>query len=166
MMATVDVYGFFGKYNPLSNFYEVKILIDGQLFNCVEQYYQWSKAKYFHDESRAKEILATKDQAEQKRLGKLIHAYCESVWATQKDQIMEKGLWAKYTQSIWCQKSLLTTWPKRLCEANPYDTYWGCGRARFDWRVDIPEYWTGENRLGDMLGEIREKLQCDQKLLL
>jgi ribA/ribD-fused uncharacterized protein len=166
MESTEEIYGFYGHMNALSNFFEAKIMVDGCTYNCVEQYYQWAKAKYFQDINQAEKIMSTKDPAQQKRLGNLIHGYKEGEWATQRDQIMWKALQAKYSQSRWCQKSLLSTWPKRICEASPYDTYWSCGLARFDWRVDIPKFWRGENRLGQMLEEIREKLQCDPKLLL
>jgi ribA/ribD-fused uncharacterized protein len=106
-----------------------------------------------------KYIESSKDPAQQKRLGRLIHGYKEKEWSTQKDQIMEKGLWAKFTQSKWCQKSLLSTGTKRICEASPNDLYWGCGRAIFDWRLNYPKHWNGENRLGELLEEIRKQLR-------
>jgi ribA/ribD-fused uncharacterized protein len=158
-MANVEIFPFYGKNNCFSNFFDSSIMIDGNRYNCVEQWYQYSKAVYFDDKSQAEKILATKEPAQQKRLGNLVAGYTEGGWALERDAVMERGLWAKFTQSKWCQKSLLSTETKRICEASPFDLYWGCGRARFDWRVDIPKYWTGENRLGEMLEEIRDQLR-------
>ena len=67
---------------------------------------------------------------------------------------MTKGLTAKFSQN-----KELRTGKKILIEGNPRDTYWAAGLNLYDKDIWNPLKWKGKNCLGDLLSEVREKLE-------
>lgn len=54
----------------LSNWYPSRFTMNGIVFSSMEQFMMYCKAKCFHDESVANQILTTDDVAEIKALGR------------------------------------------------------------------------------------------------
>ena len=48
---------FFGRCTHISHFYKYECLVDGQVYNCIEQYIQKTKAEILHDDITALKIL-------------------------------------------------------------------------------------------------------------
>ena len=69
-------------------------------------------------------------------------------WNDIRDDIMYKGIFAKFTQNKDLKKLLLMTGNKILIEDSPRDWYWGIGKDR-----------TGKNKLGELLMRLREELR-------
>ena len=64
----------------LSNWHLSDFVIGCIKYSSMEQYMMHSKARYFHDEAIAKEILMTNDVAEIKDLGRKVAGYDENIW--------------------------------------------------------------------------------------
>ena len=74
---------------------------------------------------------------------------------------MTKALRAKF--SIPKLRSyLMQTTDKILVEANPGDRYWSCGLAKENKRIANQEHWLGENKLGELLMDLRREMVRDQ----
>lgn len=134
---------FRGKYFFLSNFYPATVCYDGLLYNSSEAAYQAQKAP--EGERKAFQGISAK---EAKALGE---TYClPEEWAEQRVYIMRRIVEAKFCQNADLMKQLLETRDVLLVEGNDWqDTFWG---------VDI-ETGQGENHLGKILMEVREKLR-------
>ena len=64
---------------------------------------------------------------------------------------------AKFSQHTDLKDFLLDTRPQILVEASPYDSIWGIGKIAHSSMCD-PHNWEGENLLGFVLMEVRERL--------
>jgi len=144
---------FFGGH--MSQWYPSQMLIDGQFFNCSEQWMMWNKARYFGDIRAERAIMATSNPEEQKAIGREIGDFDAKVWDKVSFEIVLRGNLEKYTQSARLKKLLLSTNPHELAEASPTDTIWGIGLSEDDPKALYPVYWRGENRLGKVLMEVR-----------
>ena len=71
-------------------------------------------------------------------------------WEDVKDRIMEEAVYAKFTQHPDLRRVLLGTEKAVLVEHTANDRYWGDGGDG-----------SGENRLGKILMEIRERLRTE-----
>jgi len=69
-------------------------------------------------------------------------------WEQVKEKVMERALWAKFTQHPMLRKMLLDTGGRRLIEHTSNDHYWGDGGDG-----------SGKNRLGNLLMDVRQKLR-------
>ena len=49
---------FYGSQCPLSNFYQAKFTVGGNVFSCVEQPYFYHKAVHYCDKSKSPQLLA------------------------------------------------------------------------------------------------------------
>jgi ribA/ribD-fused uncharacterized protein len=159
------------KYGEFSNFYKqsTPLKIDGKEYETVEHYFQSEK---FPDFPEYQEIVKNaKTAAQTKYYGSMkcsqnynwaipikdtIQKYKESGvklrddWEQVKDQIMLKGLRAKFEQCKHCRKILLDTSDKILSENTKADRYWGNGG-------DLNKV----GKLGELLMLVREEIKMD-----
>jgi ribA/ribD-fused uncharacterized protein len=135
------VKGFCGRHAFLSNFYMHPIVRNGIRYGSSEAAYQAAK----YDGRPAIQqlfISVTPDQSK-----KLADAYPYNVGAFKRKEVMKQVLEAKFSDP-GLRSLLLSTGQKRLEEYNWWgDTYWGVTRTG------------GENQLGIMLMELRERLR-------
>lgn len=155
-----DKYVFFWG-GPFSNWHPCEYEYLGQKFNCSEQQFIATKATLFKDDEALKTIMGTDDPSVQKRAGRLVKNYDDQKWTQTRYLAMQLAVLGKFSQNIELQKILLRTKNKIICEASPYDKLWGIGIG-----VDHPDIldeskWQGENLLGKVLMDIREKLLDD-----
>ncbi len=150
---------FFGYDSIYSNFRFSPISIDGNRFNSMEQFYQWSKASYFGDTDMAEAILNAKFPRQQKALAYKIRNFCQSKWDTVKVDIMKRGVLAKFEQNSHLKLALLATENKEFVECSKYDCFWGNGLLIYDLNCVQKDEWKGGNNLGKILGETREILR-------
>jgi ribA/ribD-fused uncharacterized protein len=130
----------------LSNFAPCALVIDGERFPNVENYYQSRKATA--KEARDK-IAGAPTPATAKRLGRTLHSD-EMVkdWDAVKFDVMRRALWAKFTQNSEMGRKLLATGDAGLHEDSQNDLVWGV---------------KGQDILGKMLMEVREKLRSHRE---
>lgn len=141
-----------------SQWYPCLFSIDGQQYNCAEQYMMAQKANVFGDEEVMNQILAETDQMTIKRLGRWVKNYDDSVWTEIRFQIVVEGNLAKFSQNDDLRHFLLSTGDKIIVEASPKDTIWGIGFDEFAPEATNPALWNGENLLGFALMEVRDRL--------
>ena len=129
-------------------------MVDDTKYNCVEQYFQYQKFYQPNDDKLMEycNLIINADCPQKtKNLGsQKINEYrnikIRDDWDIIKNDIMRKGLMAKFTQNNILKKKLLDTQNKILVENSPYDLYWGNAK-------------NGQNMLGKLLMEIRKNIQ-------
>jgi len=75
---------------------------------------------------------------------------------------MKDVLAVKADQVPEFRQALLQSRGKKLVEAVKNETYWASGLDTQDTLHTKPEYWFGKNRMGELLMELRAKLQNDE----
>lgn len=119
---------FVGPYSFLSNFHLSPFLLDLRVWPTVEHYFQAMK---YSAEFRRDEVRCAATPGEAKKMGR--HAALPANWDALKNEIMLRGLNAKFQPGTGLSELLDTTGDATLCEGNHWhDNYWGnctCGRA-------------------------------------
>lgn len=151
-----------------SNWHKCSFEIDGKSYNCTEQHMMAEKAKLFEDWDARKKILKSKNAREQKKLGREVRGFKESVWKKHSFDIVVKGNIAKYEQNPELKAKLLATGKKVLVEASPNDKIWGVGLHESDPEAHDMKMWQGTNLLGAVLMVVRDHLHeaedCGSKM--
>ena len=150
-MIGTTVHYFKGYLNPLSNYHFADMVIDGDKYSHVEQYYQTQKAFRAGQPDMAVKIKFTGDPRKCHTIGQGIVALWDE---SERDAVMLKGLRAKFTQNPHLKKALMD-FPPEVCLAfDSYDLYWGTG-------VRDGHVWSGHNRLGVLLMLLKKEL-CEE----
>jgi len=146
-------------YGFLSNWYLSDFQIDGITFTSMEQYMMYKKAICFKDENIANQILAEKNVAKIKELGRLVSDYDEHIWNGVRQIIIYEGLFAKFSQNESLRSKLLDTKYSTLVECAVKDRIWGIGLSMTDPKRLIQTEWQGQNLLGYALMMVRDRLK-------
>ena len=146
-------------YGFLSNWYLSDFQIDGITFTSMEQYMMYKKAICFKDENIANQILAEKNVAKIKELGRLVSDYDEHIWNGVRQIIIYEGLFAKFSQNESLRSKLLDTKYSTLVECAVKDRIWGIGLSMTDPKRLMPTEWQGQNLLGYALMMVRDRLK-------
>ena len=146
-------------YGFLSNWYLSDFQIDGITFTSMEQYMMYKKAICFKDENIANQILAEKNVAKIKELGRLVSDYDEHIWNGVRQIIIYEGLFAKFSQNESLRSKLLDTKYSTLVECAVKDRIWGIGLSMTDPKRLIQTEWQGQNLLGYALMLVRDRLK-------
>ncbi len=146
-------------YGFLSNWYLSDFQIDGITFTSMEQYMMYKKAICFKDENIANQILAEKNVAKIKELGRLVSDYDEHIWNGVRQIIIYEGLFAKFSQNESLRSKLLDTKYSTLVECAVKDRIWGIGLSMTDPKRLIQTEWQGQNLLGYGLMMVRDRLK-------
>ena len=152
----------------LSNFYPAPFVdSEGAGYSCSEQYYMAKKAIFFNDTLNHDLIMGEKNPKQQKKYGRSIKNFKDSVWMgggsySPAFSFMSKGCYYKFTQNTHLRDSLLNV-IGTLVEANPHDSRWGIGRAINDSCIGDPSYWRGTNLLGKLLTNLRDNLIIEER---
>jgi ribA/ribD-fused uncharacterized protein len=149
---TLVVHYFRGYLDPLSNFHFADMVIDGDTYAHVEQYYQSEKARRAGQPGMAVRIKFTGDPRKCRKMGEEIVTYWDR---SEREAVMLKGLRAKFSQNPHLKKALMDL-PRDVCLAfdNSCDSYWGTGLRDGD-------VWAGHNRLGVLLMRLKKEL-CEE----
>jgi ribA/ribD-fused uncharacterized protein len=131
-------------------------------FNCVEQSYLYDMLSHYGLKDAAEKILLEPDPGKQKGIAsfamKSIHP--DPSWLSQQTDVMERALLAKFnhnTNPVNYEKLIKTT--EQFVECNKHDTFWGIGLSIYDKSKMKKANWRGENRLGNLLCAVRERLR-------
>ena len=79
------------------------------------------------------------------------------LWEKLKDDRMRSILGAKFSQNGDIRIKLMSTWGLYLIEGSK-DNYWGAGKRLYSKDL-IQGDWNGQNKLGEMLVELRNDLR-------
>lgn len=140
-----------------SNWYSCKFIVDGKEYSTSEQYMMEQKALIFNDIKTAEQIMSTNDPRTQKALGRTIKNYDQAIWDALKYEIVKKGCRAKFEQSLFLKRSLLSEKGKTFVEASPEDAIWGVGFHATN-ALENKNKW-GQNLLGKLLTELSNEIQ-------
>ncbi len=157
-----DHYVFFWN-GPFSNWYPSKFTLNSIEFNCAERAMMYMKAKLFGDDESAVKILKAFYPDDQKRLGKLVKNFDESIWKEHRERIAHEFLYAKFSQNPELGKILTDTEDKTIVEASPYDKIWGIGMGVGDPNILDESKWNGLNLLGKTLMHVRNMLHKENE---
>lgn len=140
------VFGFFGKYRPLSNMHEEPFDWYTDTWPASENAYMALKECPF----RPNPAFAKMTPRDAKIAGKKVALY--PGWDSYRNFAMTTVLLVKFTRCPVARECLLATKGMQLFEANWWgDTYWGVALK------DNGNY-SGENRLGQILMTIRDQI--------
>ena len=146
----------------LSQWYQCPFVVEGQYYNCAEQYMMAEKARIFGDEEIRQQILAEYSQMAMKKLGRKVRNYDDEIWKEKRFDVVVKGNIAKCSQNEKLLDFLLSTDDKILVEASPKDTVWGIGLDESSPEAIQPRKWIGENLLGFALMEVHDILLTNE----
>lgn len=138
------------------------------VYPTAEHYMMYQKARLFGDDEVAGEVLAGAELHPRaiKTLGRRVRGFDETIWAAERERIVEEGTWLKMTRPARDGQAnlgelLLGTGDRELVEASPYDRVWGVGFRARDAKRNR-ERW-GLNLLGKALMAVRERLREDSR---
>jgi N-glycosidase YbiA len=137
-------------YYELSNFSPYGFQLDGVFWPTVEHYFQ--AQKFPSHPAYQEKIRQARAPKEAKSLGRSRTIPLRPDWEQVKEEVMRKGLRAKFTAHTELVALLLGTGTRQLIENAPSDSYWGCGYSG-----------SGKNRLGVLLMELRTALRAKSK---
>lgn len=157
---------FFHEYETngcCSNWFKSNFMIDGNTFNCVEQYMMYKKAMLFNDSAVANDILAETKPNKMKSYGRRVKNFDNKVWNNEKYNIVLDGVRAKFMQDNELREQMKSL---KSCdyfvECSPYDDIWGVKLRIGDPKVLNPDTWNGENLLGKALKEVYDEIQAQE----
>lgn len=140
-MENPKIDNFRGEFFFLSNFYPITLKVDGKIYHSSEHYYQACKALNVDEHEM---IRNTETPAATKKVARKITSF-DPNWDTNRLDVMRKVLEVKFSIPE-LREALLATDGFELIEGNWWgDDFWGVCDGQ------------GENHLGKMLMEIREK---------
>jgi ribA/ribD-fused uncharacterized protein len=143
-----------------SNWEPSVFLLNGQQYNCVEQWMMAEKARTFGDEEVRAKILASPYPRAQKEFGRKVRNYDDAKWAETRYPIVLAGTMEKYRQNPKLREFLLATADTDIfVEASPHDKIWGIGLSLADPRAWNKATWLGQNLLGQAITEARTELR-------
>lgn len=161
-MRITDTHVYFWS-GVFSNFWPAKIdaMIDNAFieFKTSEHLFMALKAEFFQDEEIFEKILYVDDPQDAKKLGREIKNYDDLKWTDVRYECMLHACHLKFEQNSDLKKILLDTGDRILVEASPYDKIWGVGLREDDDTILDSLKWRGQNLLGNVLMDVRERLK-------
>lgn len=134
-------------YKYLSNEYESKMLIDGNIYYHVygymyiQEYMQDDNTKAVHHLLNQESSLYCKQYWNRNP----VRAETKEMWTDEyKVKIMERAILTKFITNKELAQQLLSTGESLLAYNNPDTEFWGCGKGM-----------QGENALGKILMQVR-----------
>ena len=142
---TIFFYSTAGPYGCFSNFSRHGFELDGLYWPTSEHYFQ---AQKFKGTPYLEKVRLARTPKEAARLGRRRDWPLRVDWEQIKDDVMRRAVLRKFETHADIRAVLLSTAVEELIEDSPTDAYWGCGAER-----------TGQNKLGQILMEVRALLQ-------
>ncbi|TCP65779.1 NADAR family protein [Baia soyae] len=145
---TIYFYSTQDSYGCFSNFSAHGFMLDGKWWPTSEHYFQ---AQKFAGTPHEEKIRLIKKPNIVARMGRDRKRPIRKDWEFVKNDIMRKAVLHKFRSHDDIRETLLSTADQFIVENSPIDYYWGCGADG-----------SGQNRLGQILVEVREIL-CKEK---
>lgn len=141
---TIYFYTKIDEYGDFSNFANYGIMMNDKWWATVEHYYQAMK---FEDQAYQEKIRMAYTPKKAKAIAFQNRAINPN-WNDIKYDIMYQAVLKKFQTHKELQQRLLETGNEYIVENAPSDYYWGCGADG-----------TGQNKLGEILMQIRNELK-------
>lgn len=148
----------------LSQWYPRPFKLYGIEFKTAEHWMMFWKAMLFEDALSARMILDAETPKEAKVLGRKVSGYDQKIWDQNKEKIVFDGNLLKFTSHSDLKEFLLSTKDLEIVEASPYDKIWGIGMAASNPKAHDRKSWSGQNLLGEILGEVRTSIRQEGAL--
>lgn len=133
-------------YGVFSNFLrKYPIQLKGKEWPTSEHYFQ---AQKYAGTEYEEAVRLTKDPSDAAAMGRNRTLPLRPDWNEVKNDVMREAIYAKFTQYDSLKEILLSTGDSELVEHTANDNYWADGGDG-----------SGQNWLGKLLMELREKLQ-------
>lgn len=145
----------------LSNWWLSDFNVNGIKFTSAEQYMMYGKAKLFGDMETQAKILEVTDVATIKALGREVKGFDDEIWTANREQIVYKGLKAKFEDDEELKEKLLSTGDAILAECAVHDRVWGIGLSMKDPNRFEKDKWRGLSLLGKILMRVRDELRSN-----
>lgn len=145
---TIYFYSTIDEYGCFSNFSRHGFELDGTYWLTAEHYFQ---AQKFAGTEHAQHIARARTPKEAAERGRSRKVPLRADWETVKDEVMRRAVRRKFETHDELREVLLATGDEELVENAPGDFYWGCGADG-----------SGQNRLGQILMEVRQSLRSSQ----
>jgi len=145
--AEIHFYSTQGEYGCFSNFSRHSIFLGGKRWPTSEHYFQ---AQKFVGTEHEEEVRNCKTPSLAANLGRSRKLPLRRDWESVKDRIMLEAVRAKFTQHDDLKALLLSTDSAKLVERTANDSYWGDGGDG-----------SGQNRLGQLLMQLRDELRAE-----
>jgi ribA/ribD-fused uncharacterized protein len=158
LFSTGDETG--GQYSSFSNSSNHAVDIDGVRYPTLTHFLVAMKAREIKNDDMYTKIMGTATPKAVKALEKKI-AISEEAWDAKKDEIMTKAVRAKFTQYPELRSKLLETGDRPIGNADARETYWGIGTSMDTDKARVPSKWRGQNKLGNILMDLRKTLICE-----
>jgi ribA/ribD-fused uncharacterized protein len=149
---------FWQTASPFSQWHPADFIVNGLQYTSAEQYMMHQKALLFGDLKIAERIMSTNSASVQKKLGRQVKGFDQTVWEAECQRLVYEGNQAKFTQNEELLAALLATRGTTLVEASPDDRIWGVGLAEDNPRIRNRSTWRGTNWLGEILTRLREEI--------
>ena len=150
-----NTHAFRGSDHPLSNFFSCELSFSGQSFKSSEHLYQWMKASYHEEAGDAERIKSAGTPLEAMRIGDEI--LVSDTWLSKhRIDAMRVALTTKHSQCLTFRESLERSGDSLLAEATN-NKYWATGLGPNRTKTTKHSEWPGENNLGILLMELRDK---------
>ncbi len=133
------------QYSWLSNFSPHRFILDNLRWSSVEHYYQAQKFSQTDTRDRIRNAVTPLKARKIARDRSLIP---RSDWLEVKEPVMIRGVYAKFKQNRKLLKSLLATESEIIIHHSSKDLFWGQN-----------DEGIGDNRLGEILMEVRQRLR-------
>lgn len=141
-----------------SQWWPAAFTIDAITYPTTEHWMMAGKARLFGDEETALRIAAAGSPRQAKEFGRQVAGFVPADWDREKRRIVTEGNLAKFSQNGALGDFLLATGDKVLVEASPVDSIWGIGLAADHEDARDPSKWRGDNLLGFVLMDVRDRL--------
>ena len=151
-------YGFFGEFNPLSNFHPAVFTYNGTRYNHTEQFIQATKAEFCNDNETLNEIMSITSALKCKELGRSVKNCNIQEWNKKAKELCFPGILCKFQQNGGLAAFLKNTGNKTLLKCC-YDTVWGNGIPLSSPDCIKTNKYKYQGLQGEMLEEIRAILQ-------
>jgi ribA/ribD-fused uncharacterized protein len=153
---TDSVIVFDDHLNPLSIGYLCGVELEGIVFSSADHALQYLRAMAFQDRSAMAQI-ARAPSAKSARVVQ-INRFNVNAWRRFELQSMQLVTGAKIKQNKIVREALKMTGFKRLVFASKQDVYFGCGLSMVDDNILYPQFWPGQNKLGQILEQYRKSV--------
>ncbi|HJZ58268.1 MAG TPA: NADAR family protein [Gemmataceae bacterium] len=143
--TVIHFYSVTDEYGCFSNFSPHPVFLKGKRWPTSEHYFQ---AQKFAGEPDEEELRLARSPMVVARMGRSRKRPLRRDWEGVKEQVMLDALRAKFTQHEELREILLGTGDAELVEHTANDSYW----------ADSGD-GSGQNRLGQLLMQVREELR-------
>ena len=155
-----EVLAFFGMHSEYSNFHKASFKVNGESYNCAEQYIQSEKAKHCDDDMSRHRIMNMKDPREMKRQGSKLKNFIPQKWEqTKAKEVAYQAVKNKFMQNPHLMDKLKRSGNITIVEASK-EIPWGCGLGLRNPGALISSSWTnGPGLMSEVLMRVRSEIK-------